>query len=170
MLHVIVTGPESSGKSTLARDLAAALGAVAVPEYPRGYLLAAGRRAVLSDFDHFARVDGQLREAAARQGRGVVRDTACEVLRVWAEDKFDSVPPAVDEAWRRQRPSAYVLCAPDLPWAFDPLREDPHRRRELHRRYRQLLAQTGVPVIDVGGSGEQRLRTALEPLRKLAGR
>lgn len=165
MLHVIVTGPESSGKSTLTRQLADALGAVALPEYPRGYLEAVGRRAVLADFDHFAAAIDRLLAAVERRGEHVVQDTGFEVLKVWSEDKFEVVPEAVERGWRQQRPDAYVLCAPDVPWEYDPLREDPHRRAELYRRYRTLLAQSGPPVIEVSGELGERLRAAVRAVR-----
>lgn len=158
MLHVIVTGPESVGKTTLSRDLAARAEGVWVPEYPRGYLSAAGRPAVPEDFPHFARVLNALTAAARQQSPPVlVQDTGYEVLLTWARDKFALEPAAVSAGWRGQRPDVYVLCQPDLPWVYDPLRVDPHRRQELFHVYRDLLAQTGIPVVEAKGKGKKRL-------------
>lgn len=170
MLHVIVTGPESAGKSALARELAARLGGLVVPEYARGYLEAAGRRAVLADFDHFAAaVPRLLARARAQAPPLIAQDTGFEVLRVWAEDKFDRIPRSVREGWSAQAPDAYVLCHPDLPWEYDPLREDPHRRDELLRRYRALLAQSGRPVLEARGRGRERVGEIVRAVEQLRG-
>ena len=170
MFHVIVTGPESAGKSALASELAGRLGGLVVPEYARGYLEAAGRRAVLADFDHFAAVVPRLlTHVRARDPPVIVQDTGLEVLRVWAEDKFGGAPPSVCDGWFAQAPDAYVLCHPDLPWEYDPLREDPHRRAELFRRYRALLAQTGRPVLEARGRGRERVGEVARALEHLRG-
>lgn len=174
--HVIVTGPESSGKTTLSRQLARALHGVWVPEYARGYLSAAGRKAVPSDFEHFAAVNAQLCAAAVAQlqrrrpdaRRGYyVQDTGAEVLRLWMDDKFGGASEAVCAAYGEQAPKLYLLCRPDLPWEYDPLREDPHRRDQLFYRMRELLSRRKARVVEVSGFDESRLACASAAIREL---
>ena len=175
--HIIVTGPESTGKTTLARELAAHYGGVFVPEYARGFLGAVSRPARTSDFGHFVAAQDGLHAAAAAQlqrrgqplaaGGTIVQDTGAEVLKLWHEDKFGACPPAVTEAFERQSADVYLLCRPDLPWEYDPLREDPHRRGELFTRLRRLLDEGGKRTVEVRGSGKARKAGIVDKLRGL---
>ena len=177
MPHLIVTGPESTGKSTLARALARHFDGTLVPEYPRGYLQALGRLGTAEDFAHFATVNAQLPAAAQarekrrgkrKRARFVVQDTGAEVLHLWHEDKFGPSPDFLRAAFAAQAPDVYLLCRPDLPWEYDPLREDPHRRHELFGRFRELLDARRARVIEVRGFDEERAAGVIEALR-LAG-
>ena len=173
MAHIIVTGPESTGKTTLVAALAARHGGLPIPEYPRGYLEALGRLAEPADFPHFARVNVQLAAAALAQSRRsreaplVLQDTGAEVLALWYEDKFGDRPDYLRDALRAQRPDAYLLCRPDLPWEYDPLREDPHRRQELFTRLRGILDETGARVVEVAGFDDAREAEATASLERL---
>ena len=172
MSHIIVTGPESTGKTTLSRQLAAHFGGIYIPEYARGYLEAAGRPAGAGDFAHLVAATQRLVAAAgALQHRfpstGVaVQDTGIEVLKLWFEDKFGSAPPHLERAFLAQRPAAFALCRPDIPWVYDPLREDPHRRQALFVALRAICSKTGVPVVEVSGFDDSRLLQATEALRR----
>ena len=174
MPHVIVTGPESTGKTTLAAALAARADGTFVPEYPRGYLQALGRLADASDFAHFVVANAHLPAAAKarekrrgkrKRDRLVVQDTGAEVLKLWHEDKFGPCPAFLDGAFAAQAPDVYLLCRPDLPWEYDPLREDPHRRWELFGKFRGLLDARSARVIEVRGFDDARLGSAVDDLR-----
>ncbi len=173
--HIIVTGPESTGKTTLSKKMAEELGAVWIPEYARGYLEAAGRRAKKEDFPHFVRATQQLLEAGFRQQERrnkipsvVIQDTSHEVYHLWQSDKF-SLSSLVVDAFKNDQPDAYLLCTPDLPWQADPLREDPHRRQELFLAIQALIKTSGCPVIEVSGFGESRTKNALGQLAHILG-
>lgn len=164
--RVSLTGPESTGKSTLAAQLAAHFGTTYVPEYARAYLAAHGAAYTLLDLEKIAR--GQLRQedAAAAQAAALGRelvfcDTDLLVIKVWAEHAFGRCPPWILEELQRPRYALTLLLDVDLPWQPDPLREHPHLRAHFREIYRQELRALGWPVAEISGSAGQRLARAV---------
>ncbi len=154
---VCVTGAESSGKTTLATALANHLDARLVPEAARRMLTPQQTY----DIDDVVRIGLTQADnedtALADHGGWVVADTDLTVIRIWLRERFDVWPTVLAERFQARAPRAYVLCAPDMPWQPDPLREHPYDRERLHQQYRQLLEGIGDPVLEVSGSVAQRL-------------
>ncbi len=164
---IAITGPESSGKTSLSAALAARLHARLVPEYARLYLERFGPSYTPEDLVHMAHGQAALELAAtARAERLVVTDTSIEVIYVWWEYRLGPPPAWLEQLLQRHRADYYLLCRPDLPWQPDPLRENPHDREALFHRYCRLLERLGRPYGLVEGTGEARLRHALAHLRR----
>ena len=164
MQTIRVTGPESSGKTTLARRLAWCLDGIYVAEAARAYLHA--RRGSYTDDDLPAiwEAQRQLEETAlAERPSYLICDTGPEVIHVWSEVKYGHVARSVREAVASRQYDVTLLCAPDLPWVPDPLRETPDlkQRWELFERYRVLLP--GATVITGPDRVAQALRRSLAP-------
>lgn len=164
--RISLTGPESTGKSTLAAQLAAHFGTTYAPEYARQYLAARGPAYALPDLEAIAR--GQLRQEdataarAAALGRELVFcDTDLVVLKVWAEHAFGHCPPWILAELRRPRYALTLLLDVDLPWQPDPLREHPHLRQHFLEIYRRELRALAWPVAEISGSDAQRLARAV---------
>ncbi|WP_375415838.1 AAA family ATPase [uncultured Hymenobacter sp.] len=168
MRRISITGPESTGKSTLAAQLAAHFGAAFVPEYAREYLAAHGPAYALPDLEEIAR--GQLREEemAAARGHGLLFcDTDLLVIKVWAEHAFGRCPAWIVEELRRPRYALTLLPDVDLPWQPDPLREHPHLRAHFMQLYRRELAALGWLVAEISGTDAQRLARAVAAVEGL---
>ena len=95
-----------------------------------------------------------------RQG-AVVSDTELLVTAIWQEVRFGKLDPWIAENIARQPFDLYLLCAPDIPWEFDPLREHPEMREELFVIYREKLVALKLPFVVVEGLGEDRYQRAL---------
>lgn len=163
ILRVAVTGPESTGKSTLSQQLAAHYQTTWAPEYAREYLTRHGPQYTLADLEVIAR--GQLATeaaAAARADRVVFCDTDLTVLKIWAESAFGECPAWIEQELHRPRYDLVLLPDIDLPWEPDPLREHPQpgQRRYFQARYRQALRAQSVWLVEVGGLAAARLAQA----------
>ena len=167
MLTVSITGPESTGKTTLSRQLAVHYRARWVPEYARTYLEENGPSYTLPDLEAIAH--GQLQQEAqvvaeARtQGHPVVfTDTDLLVIKVWAEHAFGHCPAWILERLQQQHYDLVLLPNIDLPWEPDPLREHPHLRQHFFEVYQQALQDLQVNFAVISGTSEARFEQARE--------
>jgi len=168
MVKIALTGPESSGKTTLAQHLAAHFEAPCVQEYARLYLDSIDRPYDAEDLPLIAR--GQLgwEQALAKSGPPMlVCDTDLLVLQVWSEFKYGYCSPIILQYLHEARYTAHILCRPDIPWTFDPLREHPEQRDVLFELYLSALQQAGATFIIAEGAEEQRRQTAEDFVRAL---
>ena len=170
--RVVVTGSECTGKTTLARSLAARFSAPSVGEFCRGYQGAKGAPLDASDVEPIAR--GQVAEAdeaEARAGALLVLDTDLVSTAVYARHYYGECPAWIDEACRARRADLYLLCAPDLPWQADGVRDRGDRREEMQRLFAAALAALGARVEEVRGEGAARIGPPAESIaRSLADR
>lgn len=157
-MTILVTGPESSGKTTLAKALAEELNGTYVAEVAREYLLARGGNYSANDLPAI----WAQQKAAEDASRGssaafIVCDTGPEVVRIWSEVKYGFCPKSVLVDSLEREYDLTLLCYPDLPWEADPLREAPDKadRLDLFERYQKLLPQAEII------KGKDRLSRAL---------
>lgn len=151
-IHTIVfTGPESSGKSTLAEWLANEYNLPLVTEYAREYLSEKSSYNE-EDVQEIAKVQ-QSREAATRAKYPcIICDTDLLTIKIWLQVKYDSaLTCSIDVAGK-----LYVLCTPDIPWEPDPLREDEHNRAALYRIHEEELLIKNALFVKVHGSLKNR--------------
>lgn len=168
MKYIAVTGPESSGKTTLARTLAEAFDTAWVPEYARTYLELKPGAYTLKDLEQIAIGQAAMVWATAKSRENapcIFLDTWMLEIAIWAEYRFGTIPGIVAQLLTDYPPDLYLLCQPDLPWEDDPLRENPLDRDTLYQKYAAAVDQSGIPVINVQGSGKSRERDAIAGVR-----
>lgn len=167
MKRIVVTGPESSGKTTLCRALATAWDVPWVSEYAREYLQELSRLYRQDDLVRIAQEQWRRQQAAMGEGPFLFCDTGLLVLLIWSEVKYGQVDPWITQTLRAQPADLYLLCRPDIPWEPDPLRENPDDREDLFVLYQQKLHTLGLSYrIITGALPEQRLAQAQEELQK----
>jgi NadR type nicotinamide-nucleotide adenylyltransferase len=162
---IVVTGPESTGKSTLCEQLALAYETKWVPEYAREYLLNLGRSYTYDDLLIIAKMqlEQEDRITASLKIPLVFIDTDMYVMKVWCEYVFGKCHPFILEEIVKRKYDAYLLCNTDLPWVADELREYPDLklRELLYHMYKDLMVNQATPWIDISGSYEERLKKAI---------
>jgi NadR type nicotinamide-nucleotide adenylyltransferase len=167
--RISITGPECSGKSSLATALSQHYAQPFVPEFARLYLDATAGKYTADDLPRIAK--GQLalettKESAAY--RFLFCDTDMLVIKIWHEVVFGSTHPLLEEMWQDHTYDIYLLCRPDLPWQEDPLREHPTRRDELFERYFDVLQTSGRPFVVIEGlKANERLALAVQAVESL---
>ncbi|KAB2814076.1 AAA family ATPase [Phaeocystidibacter luteus] len=165
---VVITGPESTGKSTIAKAMASELEAAYVDEMAREYLENLGRSYDESDMHKMSalQLDSQL--TALRSDAGIlVCDTDLLTFIIWWEVKYGLCPQKWVDLWKSNQPDVYLLMDIDLEWEEDPLREHPTRREELMERYVEKLKTVDTPYHIVSGQGKDRLANAKRALKAL---
>ncbi|MDB4887791.1 MAG: hypothetical protein JWN79_3229 [Gemmatimonadetes bacterium] len=165
MLRVCVTGPESTGKTTLAEALAARAGTAVSQEASRRYAEGKGSALDASDVAPIARVQVALDDAAvaAARARGatmVVLDTDLWSTVVYARHYYGDVPAEVLQAARARGSQLYLLCDVDVPWIPDGIRDSPDNREAMFAQFRDTLVAEGITPVVVHGSWEERWRIA----------
>jgi NadR type nicotinamide-nucleotide adenylyltransferase len=155
---IVLTGPESSGKTTLAKRLAEGHNTLWVPEYAREYLENLGRPYEESDLLEIARGQVKAEAKALRKAEKLLFcDTGMLVLKVWSEVKYGGCHPFIQEQLQSGRYDLFLLCAPDIPWEPDPLRENPDDRHLLYEIYKKELKNLSLPFVEIFGDVEERL-------------
>ncbi len=156
-----ITGPESTGKSELARSLAERYDSLWVPEYSREYLAGLDRKYYYGDILEIAK--GQFvreQEATAKANKIIFIDTEFIVNKIWCEDKFGKCHAWINEMISEHVYDLYLLCNTDIPWSPDPLRENPGDRDRLFDLYMDELKTRGLPFHVIKGTGPERKEMA----------
>lgn len=175
MLKIGITGPESTGKTTLAESLAVSMATAWVPEFARYYVAHLGRQYERSDLRMIGKgqknwEEWYARRIAAPSGNSfLILDTDWTVLHIWEQYRFQSDGGFEWEKGygKAENADLYFLCAPDFSWQPDSLREHPEERDILFLLYENLLDQSGAQFIALTGDPVTRLQTALDTIRKL---
>lgn len=162
MYKIVITGPESSGKTSLAEMLAAKLHAPLAPEFARTYVEWLGRPYEQSDLYAIARGQSLWENwYAAQAGPYLVCDTDWTVLHVWEMYRFGGTGTWEQGYLPVAAADLYLLCTPDFPWVHDPLREHPEEREALFALYLKLLQDKGLNFRILEGLPDERLASAL---------
>ena len=162
---VAVIGAESTGKTTLATDLARSLRARCVMEELREWVQSAGRLPGPADQAEIAQRQA-LREEEAADGGLVVSDAGPIMTAVYSRWYFsdESLHPAAIARWHRYR--VVLWCRTDLPWVPDrDLRDGPGVRAGCDAIIADWARRDRLPVVSLAGDRATRLRTALDACR-----
>lgn len=160
IIRIALIGPECSGKSTLAEELAQHYNTVWVPEYSREYLAEINRKYTSEDILFIAQEQLKREKEKLKKANTLLfADTEIILSKVWSIDVFKTCPDWIMENIL-PRYDLYLLTYPDIDWHDDPLRENKDRREFFFNWYRKELELINARYAVIRGSGEERFRNA----------
>ncbi|MBL0938598.1 MAG: ATP-binding protein [Gemmatimonadaceae bacterium] len=171
-LRIVLTGSESVGKTTLAADLAAHYGVLAVPEFVREFAQSIGRPIVYDDLITIARSQVALEEAHLERARALrhtllMHDTDPISTVVYAHHYFGGCPEEVEALAISRIPDRYLLLDIDVPWVPDGVRDRGEKRTELQQLFEETLVRLGAPISRIHGSWSERRTRAIAEIDHL---
>lgn len=170
---IVLFGPESTGKTTLAKALAAHYQTEWVPEYMRLYLQEkwnkSGHICTTEDMLPIAKGQIELENEKARLAhRYLFCDTNLLQNWVYAQVYFKNFAnPTLEKYVHQHSYQLYILCGIDIPWVKDDLRDKPHEREKMFAIFANELKKRKLPYITVHGSLEERIAQCQIALQKL---
>ncbi|MCH2224693.1 MAG: AAA family ATPase [Crocinitomicaceae bacterium] len=165
MIRIAFTGPESSGKSTLAKAISESMKGQYVEEFARSYLEDHGPEYDIQDLDVMAK--GHLESILRASSPLQLIDTDFIVFKIWSEYKYDGASPFIHRLVSENWFDLHVLCAPDITWEPDDLRENPNDRDILFQRYVEGLEKLHKPYLIVEGPHTKRKEKLEKVIKKL---
>lgn len=164
---IVITGPESSGKSTLSQQLANHYTTQCVPEFARSYLEQLDRPYQQGDLLSIAQGQSALEDREKpKASQYLFCDTGLEVIKIWSLFKYGDVDQRLIQMLDKRHYDFYLLCKPDLNWSPDPLRETPELkdRWRLFELYEQEVINSGIPWSAIEGQHNERFQMAVSAI------
>jgi NadR type nicotinamide-nucleotide adenylyltransferase len=172
-IKVVLFGPESSGKTTLSKQLARHYNAVWVPEYAREYLQDKwnNERKTCEPKDLLPIAKGQIKlenELAQKTDSVLICDTDLLETKVYSEAYYSGTcDPLLDKYAVENTYNLYFLTYIDTPWEADDLRDKPNERERMFKAFETALQTYKRPYVLLKGSKSERLKTAVEHIDNL---
>ena len=177
---IVIIGPESTGKSTLCKQLANHYQTLWCPEFAREYLLENGTNYLFDDLAIIAKgqaeniLNYELRMKTTQPinqstNQLLFIDTDMYVMKVWCEFVFGKCHQFIIDEIATKKYDLYLLCNIDLPWVKDELREypDEQQRIKLFHIYKSILENQQTPWHLISGTNEQRLKNAVTAINNI---
>lgn len=165
-IRIAITGPESTAKSTLTKELAAHFKGAFYPEYAREYFENHSAHYTIRDIENITRKQvEQYRESGELPNKYIFFDTWLIISKVWFHWVYKTVPQWVENEMDSLPMDLYLLCLPDIPWVPDPLRENGGaHRHQLFEDYKKELITRNLNFVEIGGEGRVRVRNAIQAI------
>lgn len=138
MIKIILTGPESTGKTTLCKKLSEHFKFPYINEYARKYIDGLHKDYTQRDLTKIAQQQLILEQ---NNSKVLFCDTDLITIKIWSMYKYKNCDSWIINKILQQKRERrfYILCNPDIAWEKDPQRENPNNREEIFNLYHKEL-------------------------------
>lgn len=166
---IVITGAESTGKSTLTESLANYFNVPFIKEFAREYIEKLNRPYNYQDVVFIAEKQvEQLNKLKYSAEPFVFVDTWLIITKIWLEVVFNKTPGWLDKEIRSSKIELFLVCDIDLPWISDPVRENGGEKRQmLQNKYIQNIKKYNFTHKIVSGKNQVRLTNALHYINQI---
>jgi len=169
MKKIVITGPESSGKSTLTKALSEHFNSPKIDEYAVEYLLKNGAKYEFRDLLKIAK--GQINSedliTPDSNNKFLFCDTDLITIKIWSKVKYNKISRWIMKTIRNRQYDHYLLCKPDIPWEYNQFRENPNDRDLLFKLYEKELKKYNKSYTIIEGSIKNRLNSSIKVINGL---
>ena len=157
---IVLTGPESTGKTTLANELSSYFSANYYPEFARTYIENLNRKYTFNDVVIIAKKQIQIFEKETTS-KFTFYDTGLIITKIWFQEVYNKVPDFVNNAIQSINIDLHLLCYPDIKWVPDDVRENGGSKRlYLFNLYKAELESYGFKYLIIKGEKDKRFSFA----------
>lgn len=172
LLKITLYGPESTGKTTLAKQLAEHYHTVWTPEFARNYLQEKWNKSkqicTQEDLIPIAIGQTQLENASLIKANGILfSDTNLLVTKVFSDIYYGSCEKTLRKAAKKHQYDLFLLTDIDIPWEKDDLRDRPQNREQTLAIFEQALIDYKKPYIKISGNKDRRFQKAVAIIDEL---
>ncbi|MGV6829084.1 MAG: AAA family ATPase [Flavobacteriales bacterium] len=167
-IKIVLFGPESTGKTTLANQLARYYNSIWVPEYAREYLQKKwnNERKTCEPSDILPIAKGQMKlenELAQKTDSVLICDTDLLETKVYSEEYYSGTcNPLLEKYAIKNSYDLYFLTNIDIPWEKDDLRDKPNDREHMFNAFKTALIKYKKSFVLLEGNKEKRLKKAIK--------
>jgi len=172
-IKIVLFGPESTGKSSLAKFLASYYKTYYVEEFARQYLQ--------EKWDNFGKIcekqdlipiaKGQIKNEnimSKKANRILFCDTDLLTTAVYSRLYFNGFCDAdLDKFSKHNYYDLYLLMDIDIEWVKDDLRDRPNKRAELFNVFKDALIENNKNYMIVSGNFQKRKEMAIDLINNL---
>jgi HTH-type transcriptional regulator, transcriptional repressor of NAD biosynthesis genes len=163
---ICIYGPESTGKSTLTRDLAQHFETVFAHEVARDVLI--DNDVTVEDILRIGRAQTALVELKMQTANKVLFcDTDLITTQIYANIYLTEIPSELIDLEHKTHYDLYFLLDIDVPWVADRLRDFGDKRTEMYHLFKAALDERGIPYRAISGNWEDRKKQIIEAVNEL---
>ncbi len=169
MKKIVITGPESSGKTFLSKQLAKEFTVPFVPEFAVEYLMNTGGHYDYDDLLNISigQIESEDRILREHNSNLLICDTDLITIKIWSQVKYGKVDNQILDFIKNREYTYYLLCKPDIPWEYSEFRENPNDRDDLFVLYEKELKLYQKKYGIISGSYDDRVELARNVVRRI---